>query len=330
MAKTDQSFRTKIGRIDFLGSATLVSTVSCLLVSLTLKTSGDSELAWSDPIVWGLLVASAVFGIAFILVEKYVANEPIMPLRLVTQRTPAFVAISNFLISVLAFSVLYNVPLWFSAVKRVSSSVSGSHLVPNSIALAAGSVAAGAWMRHTGKYYWLTVSMAGSAFLSMIVISTFTTKTPEWVLWLAIVPSGFGISGLVTSTLIALIAVVRKEDIAVATGVSYMFRTTGQVLGVSLSAALTQSVLTKKLSQGIKGHHASEIITKIRHSTAYIDHLSPQNKEVAIASYTAALRIVFICQIVVAGLALLSVAGITEVDLPDRAKPKPVNEEEEV
>jgi MFS family permease len=106
MAKTDQSFRTKIGRIDFLGSATLVSTVSCLLVSLTLKTSGDSELAWSDPIVWGLLVASAVFGIAFILVEKYVANEPIMPLRLVTQRTPAFVAISNFLISVLAFSVV--------------------------------------------------------------------------------------------------------------------------------------------------------------------------------------------------------------------------------
>lgn len=73
----------------------------------------------------------------------------------------------------------------------------------------------------------------------------------------------------------------------------------------------------------------SQIVTKIRHSTAYIDHLSPKNKEVAIASYTAALRIVFICQIVLAGLALLSVAGITEVDLPDRAKPKPVNAEEE-
>lgn len=64
--------------------------------------------------------------------------------------------------------------------------------------------------------------MAGSALLSMIVISTFTTKTPEWLLWIAIVPSGFGISGLITSTLIALIAVVKKEDIAVATGGAYM------------------------------------------------------------------------------------------------------------
>jgi hypothetical protein len=103
------------------------------------------------------------------------------------------------------------------------------------IALAAGSVAAGAWMRHTGKYYWLTVSMAGSAFLSMIVISTFTTKTPEWVLWLAIVPSGFGISGLVTSTLIALIAVVRKEDIAVATGGEYLFLSHRPVLLIFLT-----------------------------------------------------------------------------------------------
>ncbi|KAJ9104239.1 hypothetical protein QFC19_004056 [Naganishia cerealis] len=72
------------------------------------------------------------------------------------------------------------------------------------------------------------------------------------------------------------------------------------------------------------------IITKIRHSTAYIDHLSPHNKEVAIGSYTEALRIVFICQIVLAGLTLLSVAGITEENLPDRVKPDPADEEEDV
>jgi MFS family permease len=256
LADSKQTLRQKMARIDFLGSATLVGTVASLLVSLTLKTSADQELPWSDYRVWGLLVVSAVFGIAFILVEKYVSSEPIMPLRLITQRTPAFVAVSNFLISVLAFSVvsqtcvhfrtslidcvkkqLYNVPLWFSAVKRVSSSVAGSHLIPNSvcrtvastlvrlltgvvfkIALAAGSVAAGAYMRHTGKYYWFTITMAAFVLLSMSVIATFTPRTPQWILWVAIVPSGFGASGIITSTLIALIACVKKEDIAVATG----------------------------------------------------------------------------------------------------------------
>ena len=101
-----QTFREKMARIDFLGSATLVFTVSCLLVALTLKTSADQELPWSDVRVWGLLIASAIFGISFVVVEAYVSKEPIMPLRLVTQRTPGCVAISNFLVSVLAFSVV--------------------------------------------------------------------------------------------------------------------------------------------------------------------------------------------------------------------------------
>jgi hypothetical protein len=121
------------------------------------------------------------------------------------------------------------------------------------------------------------------------------------------------------------------------------------VLGVSLSAALTQSVLTTKLTEGIKGPHASEVcfvagssdqvinlfryqlIDKIRHATGYIDKLSPHNKAVAIEAYTAALKVVFVCQIALAGLTLLSLAGIQENDLPDKAKPeavKPAGQEE--
>lgn len=65
------------------------------------------------------------------------------------------------------------------------------------------------------------MSMGAAALFSMAVIATFTPNTPQWLLWLAIVPSGFGVSGIITSTLIALIACVKKEDIAVATGGEY-------------------------------------------------------------------------------------------------------------
>lgn len=228
---------------------------------------------------------------------------------LYSRRTPGFVAASNFLVAVLSFSVLYNFPLFFSAVKLSPSSLAGSHLVPNSIALAVGSVAAGWYMRHTGRYWWLSVFMAAVATFSTVVMATFTTKTPEWILWTAIIPLGFGTAGLITSTLIALIGAVDHSDVAVATGgefqspplplqegqlmrdrssfrplarsvpfhrsdsteadylmslilcetVSYMFRTTGQVLGVSLSAALTQSLLTSKLQEKITGEGSEEV-----------------------------------------------------------------------
>lgn len=44
-------------------------------------------------------------------------------------------AVLNFLLSVIMFSTLYNVPLYFSSVKLASSSNSGSHLIPNSVCL---------------------------------------------------------------------------------------------------------------------------------------------------------------------------------------------------
>jgi hypothetical protein len=56
-----------------------------------------------------------------------------------------------------------------------------------------------------------------------------------------------------------MIANVSKEDLAVATGITYLYRTTGQVLGVSLSGALLQAVLTNKLRKRITGPGAYEV-----------------------------------------------------------------------
>ena len=84
LKNTGETPRQKLAKVDFLGSITLVSAVSCLLVGMTLKTSADTELPWSDPKVWVLLLLSGIFAIAFILVEKFVAKAPLMPMRLVT------------------------------------------------------------------------------------------------------------------------------------------------------------------------------------------------------------------------------------------------------
>lgn len=82
-----------------------------------------------------------------------------------------------------------------------------------------------------------------------------------------------------------MIAAVGREDVAVVTGstlthhgthkslmadtnlsseVAYTFRSAGQVLGVSLSGALLQSLLVKHLRERITGLGAAEIIQSIR------------------------------------------------------------------
>ncbi|PCH41423.1 vacuolar amino acid permease [Wolfiporia cocos MD-104 SS10] len=309
-----QSLRAKIRRIDFFGSFTLVGTVGCLLLGFSLKST--EELPWSHPLIWGLFIASLVWCALFVLVETYWSPYPVMPIRLVKQRTPLAVSMACFFGSVAAFSTLYNVPLYFSAVRLNSSTDAGLHLLPHSVALSTGSVFAGWVMRRTGKLYSLTLTSCAMTVVAGMLIVFWKDNTSPFHLWLDIVPQGFGMASVITTTLIAMIASVAKEDLAVATGITYLFRTTGQVLGVSLSGALLQAVLTRKLRERIQGPGAIEIIERIRHSTSVISELNPPLREAAVSSYADALRIVFICQVACNFFCLLCCLPIQENTLP--------------
>ncbi|KAL5530624.1 hypothetical protein ACEPAF_6882 [Sanghuangporus sanghuang] len=304
----------KLRRIDALGSTTLVATVGTLLLGFSLKST--EELPWSHPLIWGLFVTSAICGAAFVYVETHVAPFPVMPMHLITRRTPLFVSLSNFFGSVAAFSVIYNVPLYFSAVRMTSSKNAGLHLLPHSFAISTGSVFAGWIMRKTGKLYFLTLVSAAAATSATVSVCFWNSRTSAWHLWFDIFPQGFGMASLITTTLIAMIAGVSKEDLAVATGITYLFRTTGQVIGVSLSGAVLQAVLLKSLHERIKVPDAESIIESIRHSTAVIPSLEPLLQKAAVDSYAQALRIVFICQAAMNFLAFLCTLPIQENPLP--------------
>ncbi|KAJ7368135.1 vacuolar amino acid permease [Mycena albidolilacea] len=318
----DQPLYEKLRRIDVLGSFTLVGTVGCLLLGFSLKTT--EEIAWSHPLIYGLFVASFICGVLFIFVEKYWAPFPVMPLHLITRRTPFAVSLSNLFASMAAFSmvkILYNVPLYFSAVKLYSAASSGSHLLPHSVAISCGSVAAGWMMRRTGKLYTLTLAAAASSICANVLVIFWNENTSQWHLWLDIVPQGFGMASFITTTLIAMIAGVIKEDMSVATGITYLFRTTGQVLGVSLSGAILQAVLLQKLRMRIQDPRSAETSSRLSlppfsHSAESIRDLDPQWKKAAVDSYADALRAVFIFQAAMAFLAFLTCLPIEENPLP--------------
>jgi hypothetical protein len=110
-----------------------------------------------------------------------------------------------------------------------------------------------------------------SALLSLlanVLTSLWNDDTSEFHLWFDIVPQAFGMASLITTTLIAMIASVRKDDMAVATGITYLFRTTGQVLGVSLGGAVLQAVLIQKLHARITGPGSAEVSIQLLYTTS--------------------------------------------------------------
>jgi len=167
-------------------------------------------------------------------------------------------------------------------------------------------------MRATGKYWWLLVISNGLTVVASLLIMLWKSETGNFELWFDIVPSGFGYSSVLTGTLIAMVASVSREDMAVATGITYLFRTVAQVLGVSLSGALVQGVLLRELRSKITEPGSDELINKIRHSTAFIRTLHGKNLEAAIESYKTALRLVFLCQAAVCIISVIMTLPIQQ------------------
>jgi hypothetical protein len=121
-----RSRKEMLGRIDYFGSLSLVLSLGSLVLSLSFK--NNQGYPWSSALVWGPMITFAVFTVVFVLVEIYVAKEPVLPMQLMTQRNSIFVAISNFTLSWVSFSTLYFFPYVFNIVKQQSASDAGAHV----------------------------------------------------------------------------------------------------------------------------------------------------------------------------------------------------------
>lgn len=90
--------------MDFAGSATLAATIGCLLLGATFKST--ESLPFSHPLVYGLFITSAAFGVLFVIVEACWSPYPVMPIYFITQRTPLAVSLANLFGSMSAFSMV--------------------------------------------------------------------------------------------------------------------------------------------------------------------------------------------------------------------------------
>ena len=77
------SSRSKLRRIDYMGSVSLALAIVGFLLVLDL---GGQKLPWGHPAIWATLASAVVMSLLFLLVEKYVAKEPIFPLQLLVHR----------------------------------------------------------------------------------------------------------------------------------------------------------------------------------------------------------------------------------------------------
>ncbi|KII86665.1 hypothetical protein PLICRDRAFT_263856 [Plicaturopsis crispa FD-325 SS-3] len=304
------SAKDVLKRIDWGGSITLLGALGGFLIFLSTKYNDGKP--WSDAGVITSLVLSAVFLLAFLLIELFFAVEPILAPFLLKQAVPVTIGASYFMVSFCNFSVMYFFPMWFQTVKLTSSSIAGLHLLPNSASMSIGSIFAGWMMHRTGKYKGMELIFGIFPFIAAILLTKMREDSGPIQLWLSIIPMGFGNAVILQTMLIALLAHLPEAHMAVGTGFGQLFRGIGQVGGVAVSSAVFQSVLDRELRQRIQAPNADEIIKQIRHSATFIARLPPDLQQAAKDSYSVGLRGVFImaaCSTLFAYVVRLPISG---------------------
>ncbi|KAI5206361.1 MFS general substrate transporter [Aureobasidium subglaciale] len=302
MEQTD--WKVKLRRIDFFGAAILIGAVFTLLLAL----DRGSNVSWKANITIISISLSIPLFILFILVEMKVAAEPFAPGHIIFNRSLFACYLCNFFSFSGWLAALFYIPLYFQAVDGLTATQAGVRLIPGIIAGVSGSLFGGFYMQRTGKFYYLTVIAYTCLVVGMTFVFLFSgfvvNSTLGMIIGMCICGFSNGIG--VTSTLIGLIANASREDQAVATACSYLFRSLGSVFGVSVSATLANQALRNHLASALSsGDAAAEITERVRESLAYINTLKPGVRALVRECYAQSTRAAFSLEIgLVAGAAL--------------------------
>jgi len=183
----------------------------------------------------------------------------------------------------------------------------------------------GLLMQRTGKYRRLAISAGVALVVGTLHVLVMVYLSKPWSL-IGVVPGliimhlGIGIAS--TTTLTATMANVNSADQAIAMSISFLFRSLGGVVGISLGSATVQNCLRIFLAQGLSGgdYDVDEIIRRVRESLSYVDTLDPVTRAIVRGTYEKALLITFGISATMAACALVSTLFIPDKYLGDKAR----------
>lgn len=292
--------RSRIRRVDFLGALTLVLFLVLLLLGLN---TGGNQLPWNHPLVLTTIPLSAVFLLIFIYVEDRVATEPVIPVRLLLDRTVFSACLNNWFSTMALFGILLYVPIYFQ-VQGYSATAAGAVLIPDAVGTAIGSLISGILMRRSGRYLVYNYLSVVTFLISSAAICTLNSSTATWVVFVILFFIGLAYGAMLTVTLVALISAVDHKHQAVITSASYAFRSTGSTIGITIASAVFQNVLKSGLwSRFGDRPDAGKVIGRIRDSLEGIREAPPSWHDGVLDAYMDSIRAVFLSLL---GLAVLA------------------------
>jgi EmrB/QacA subfamily drug resistance transporter len=217
-------------RIDWWGATTVI----IALVPLLLVAEKGREWGW-DSLGAILCYVIGVLGIAaFILSEKLMGDDALIPLKLFKSPTFSMATILGVLVGFGMFGAMMTIPLYLQLVEGSSPTLSGFQMLPMILGLMISSIVSGQLISRTGQYKMFPIVGTGFMAAGFFWLTFLTADKPVWYIMVGMLLIGLGLGQLMQTLTIASQNSVGPRDIGVATSSSTFFRQIGGTLGVAV------------------------------------------------------------------------------------------------
>ena len=248
-------------RIDWWGAATL----TLGLVPLLLVAEQGREWGWGSGRSVLCYVVGGIGVIAFLLVERAMKDEALLPLTLFQNRTVGVASGASVLIGMAMFGGLASLPLYLQIVKGASPTEAGLQLLPLTLGIMTGSIVSGQIISRTGRYRLFPIFGSALLALSLFVFHFVEAETPLWQTMIVMVFFGLGLGFNFQPLTLAVQNAVSPRLIGVATSSATFTRQIGGTLGTAVFLSILFSTVPDKIASSLaKAQGSTEFQTALK------------------------------------------------------------------
>ncbi|MGU3410462.1 DHA2 family efflux MFS transporter permease subunit [Microbacterium sp. M1A1_1b] len=235
-------------RIDWWGASLVIVT----LVPLLLIAEQGREWGWDSPGAIACYLVGALGLVGFIIVERAMGDDAILPLKLFGSGVFSMAAILSVLVGFGMFGAMLTIPLYLQIVKGVTPTESGFAMLPMVLGLMISSIASGQIISRTGKYRLFPVTGTAFTAIGFTVLTFLTADRPLWFLMTGMFLIGLGLGQLMQTLTLAAQGSVSPRDIGVATSAATFFRQIGGTMGTAVLLSVLFTLMPTNITTAMQ------------------------------------------------------------------------------
>ncbi len=288
-------------RVDYLGSALLMGSVTLLMLALI---QGQDLLQSSPQALYALVAVGGAGAVAFLWHERRAA-EPILPFSLWKDRVIAVGNGGAFVTGALMMGITSFLPMYVQGVLARSAMVAGFTLAMMSIGWPISSTIAGRLMLRTSYRF---TAMIGGVLLLCGTALLMSMSPARGVLWAAAASfvTGSGLGYCATTFLVSIQTAVPWKQRGVATSSNMFMRIVGQAVGTALFGAVLNFGIARRVGAAAL---TSGVVDQLMDAANRRDIPAARLQEL-VAAMDGALHEVYVIGGVLAAITLVSVFAL--------------------